>query len=61
MKTFDDFLNEIDDADLSQYLQLTDSQISPASPSDRLLRLSAAQTLYYLEKYHEWLCKALSE
>ena len=62
MKTFDDFLNEVSDSDLHQHLKSAQQMLDKSlSKDEAIIHLCGVQTLYYLEKYHEWLCKSLTD
>lgn len=60
MKPFSDFLDTFDESEYQAYMSDAAQRINEESgitPEQALLNLSGVETLYYLEKYHEWLCK----
>ena len=59
MRLFSDFLNTIDDSDYSSYMADAIAHVESKNlcHDNAMLELTGVQTLYYLEKYHEWLDK----
>ncbi len=58
MKPFSDFLDTVDDSDYSDYIEKIVEHVNTTEPThdNAMLSITGQQVLYYLEKYHEWLC-----
>ena len=59
MKSFDDFMDSIDDANFDKFSQAVAAKVGvELNPhDDKLVRTTIILVLEYLRQYHEWLSK----